>query len=72
MSESKDEKSVFEAGRSTIQTVTTAPRLARLSVSLVIDESLDAGRRRAALQERTAKPVPRPTATPTTVPTEIP
>jgi flagellar biosynthesis/type III secretory pathway M-ring protein FliF/YscJ len=44
MSETKDEKSVYEAGRSTIQTVTTAPRLARLSVSLVIDESLDAKR----------------------------
>ena len=40
LAETNDEKSVFEAGRSTTQTVSTAPRLARLSVSLVIDESL--------------------------------
>jgi len=40
MTETKDEKTIYETGRSTTQTVTTAPRLARLSVSLVIDESL--------------------------------
>lgn len=34
------EKSVFDAGRSKTQTVSTAPRLARLSVSLMIDDSL--------------------------------
>lgn len=39
-----DEKAVFDASRTRSQTVTTAPRLARLSVSLMIDESLSAKR----------------------------
>ena len=39
-----DEKAVFDASRSKTQTVSTAPRLSRLSVFLVIDESLAAKR----------------------------
>ncbi len=42
--ETSDEKSVFDIGRSRKQTVRTTPRIARLSVSLVVDESLAAKR----------------------------
>jgi len=38
--ETSDEKTVFDAGRSRTQTVRNTPHLARLSVSLVMDESL--------------------------------
>ena len=40
LSETSDEKTTYDAARTRTQTVRTAPRLERLSVSLVIDESL--------------------------------
>jgi flagellar biosynthesis/type III secretory pathway M-ring protein FliF/YscJ len=40
MATTTDEKTLFDVSRSKTQTVRTAPRLARLSVSLVIDDSL--------------------------------
>jgi flagellar biosynthesis/type III secretory pathway M-ring protein FliF/YscJ len=40
MSKTKDERKTFETSRSRTQTVRTVPRLERLFVSLVIDESL--------------------------------
>lgn len=40
MSETSDERTTYDAARTRTQTVRTAPRLARLSVSLVLDDSL--------------------------------
>ena len=40
VSETSDERTTYDAARSRTQTVRTAPRLERLSVSLVIDTSL--------------------------------
>jgi flagellar M-ring protein FliF len=40
VSETSDERTTYDAARSRTQTVRTAPELTRLSVSLVIDESL--------------------------------
>jgi flagellar biosynthesis/type III secretory pathway M-ring protein FliF/YscJ len=40
ISETTDERTTYDAARSRTQTVRTAPELTRLSVSLVIDESL--------------------------------
>lgn len=40
MSETSDERTTFEAARTRTQTIHTAPRLERLSISLVIDDTL--------------------------------